>query len=82
VGYCERTQAMKKIKHRFKFEVSFNLDTYKEEKLDRYSIKQFETALYDYVNNYAGECGTFYVYTKAYDDEVYPTNLKVKKLKQ
>lgn len=81
MGYSERTQAMKKIKHKFKFEVSFNLETYKEEKLDRYSIKQFERSLYDYVNNYHLEGGTFYVYAKAYDDEVRPTKLKVKQVK-
>jgi len=69
-----------KKKNKFKFEISFNLETRGEEKLDKQSIKQFEIALYDFVNNYAGYDGCFYVYSKDYDDEVLPTKLKVKKV--
>jgi hypothetical protein len=68
-------------KNKFKFEVSFNLNTIDDEKLDKHSIKQFELALYDYVNNYAGEYGSFYTYTKDSDGEVYPTSIKVKQIK-
>lgn len=69
-----------KKKNKFKFEVSFNLDTEEGEKLDKLSIKQFQLALYDFANNYAGDGGCFYVYSKDYDDEVLPTKLKVKKV--
>ena len=67
-------------KNVFKFEVSFNINTQKGEKLDKHSIKQFEIALYDFVNNYAGEYGSFYVYSKDYDDEAFPDKIKVKKV--
>jgi hypothetical protein len=67
-------------KNKFKFEVSFNLNTFKGEQLDKHSIKEFERGLYDYVNNYAGEEGTFYTYSSDSDGEAFPTNLKVKKV--
>jgi hypothetical protein len=65
-------------KNKFKFEVSFNLNTVDDEKLDKHSIKQFERALFDFVNNYAGEEGTFYTYSNDSDGEAFPTNIKVK----
>lgn len=68
-------------KNKFKFEVSFNLNTLKGEQLDKYSIKEFERGLYDYVNNYALEEGTFYTYSRDSDGEVYPTSIKVKQIK-
>ena len=67
-------------KNKFKFEVSFHLNTNDGEKLDKLSIKQFETALYDWVNNYAGWEGCFYTYSKDSDGEVTPTHIKVKKV--
>ena len=68
------------MKNKFKFEVTFNLDTEKGEKLDKLSIKQFETALFDFVNNYAGYEGSFYTYSKDSDGEVMPTKIKVKQV--
>ena len=67
-------------KNPIKFEVSFNLETEAGEKLDKHSIKQFEIALFDFVNNYAGEMGYFYTYSKYYDGESIPTNIKVKRV--
>ena len=71
---------MIKNKNKFKFEVTFNLDTIDDEKLDKLCIKQFENALFDFVNNYAGEQGSFYTYTKDSDGETYPEKVKVKKV--
>jgi hypothetical protein len=68
-------------KNKFKFEVSFNLNTIDDEKLDKLSIKTFECDLFDFVYNYAGEQGCFYTYTKESDGEVYPTNIRVKRIK-
>jgi len=65
-------------KNKFKFEVSFNLNTRKGERLDKYSIKQFKNDLFDFVNRYAGEEGTFYTYSNDSDGEAFPTNIKVK----
>jgi hypothetical protein len=65
-------------KNKFKFEVTFNLNTVDDEKLDKHSIKQFERALFDFVNNYAGVEGTFYTYSNDSDGEAFPTNIKVK----
>ncbi len=67
-------------KNKFKFEVTFNLDTEEGHKLDKLSIKQFETALYDFVNNYAGWDGCFYTYSKDSDSEVVPSKIKVKRV--
>lgn len=69
-------------KNKFKFEVSFNLNTIDDEKLDKLSIKTFERDLFDFVYNYAGEQGYFYTYTKYSDGEVIPTNIKVKQIKE
>jgi hypothetical protein len=68
-------------KNKFKFEVSFNLNTFDDEKLDKHSIKQFELALFDFVYNYAGEQGYFYTYSKDSDGDVLPTSVKVKQIK-
>ena len=72
---------MKKTNHKFKFEVTFNLSTIDDEKLDKQSIKQFENALFDFVYNYAGDQGCFYTYAKDYDDETFPEKVKIKKVK-
>jgi hypothetical protein len=68
-------------KNKFKFEVSFNLNTLDDEKLDKCSIKQFELALFDFVYNYAGEQGYFYTYSKDSDEDILPTSVKVKQVK-
>ncbi len=65
-------------KNKFKFEVSFNLTTEDEEKLDKHSVTQFKNDLLDFVRRYAGEEGTFYTYS---DSEAYPTSIKVKQIK-
>ena len=72
---------MKKIKNSFKFEVSFNLELFNGETLDKKSIKQFERQLKKFVIDYSGERGYFYVYSKDYDADVYPKNIKVKQIK-
>lgn len=72
---------MKKTKHSFKFEVSFDLHTYKGETLEKYSIKEFQRQLKEFVIDYSGGCGYFYVYGKDFDADVYPKNIKVKKIK-
>ena len=66
------------MKTTFKFEVTFNLHTSSQEKIDKESIKNFQDKLQQFVTNYAGEIGSFYVYAKDYDTEVYPTKIKVK----
>lgn len=71
---------MKKIKNSFKFEVSFNLDTYKGEILDKKSIKEFRRQLKEFVIDYSGGCGYFYVYGKDYDADVFPKKIKVKQI--
>jgi hypothetical protein len=68
-------------KNKFKFEVSFNLTTEDEEKLDKYSVTQFRKEMFDFVRRYAGEEGTFYTYSENSDGEVYPTSIKVKQIK-
>jgi len=72
---------MKKTNHKFKFEVTFQLSTIDDEKLDKLSVKQFENALFDFVYNYAGGEGCFYTYTKDSDGETFPEKVKVKKIK-
>jgi len=67
--------------NKFKFEVSFNLNTCDDEKLDKYSVTQFRRELFDFVRRYAGEEGTFYTYSKNSDGEAYPTSIKVKQIK-
>jgi hypothetical protein len=68
-------------KHKFKFEITFNLNTDNDEKLDKYSITEFKNELRNFVLRYAGEEGTFYTYSKESDGEVYPTSIKVKQIK-
>lgn len=68
------------MKNKIKFEITFNLDTDEGYKLDKHSIKSFELALYDWVNNYSGYLGYFYAYSKNDDGEAIPTKLKVKKV--
>lgn len=68
-------------KNKFKFEVNFNLNTFDDEKLDKYSVTQFKNDLFDFVRRYAGEEGTFYKYSKNSDGEAYPTSIKVKQIK-
>ena len=72
---------MKINKNKFKFEVTFTLNTIDDEKLDKLSVKQFENALFDFVFNYAGEQGCFYTYTKESDGETFPEKVKVKRVK-
>lgn len=72
---------MKKTKHSFKFEVSFDLNIYKGETLQKGSIEEFRRQLKEFVFEYAGERGYFYVYGKGYDADVYPKNIKVKQIK-
>ena len=72
---------MKKIKNSFKFEVSFDLNTYKGETLQKGSIEEFRRQLKKFVIDYSGERGYFYVYSKDYDADVYPKNIKVKQIK-
>jgi uncharacterized protein involved in type VI secretion and phage assembly len=67
--------------NKFKFEVSFNLNTYDDEKLDKHSVTQFKNDLLDFVRRYAGEEGTFYTYSSDSDSEAYPTSIKVKQIK-
>ena len=67
--------------NKFKFEVSFNLNTCDDEKLDKHSVTQFKNDLLDFVRRYAGEEGTFYTYSKNSDGEAYPTSIKVKQIK-
>lgn len=68
------------MKNKIKFEITFNLDTDEGHKLDKHSIKSFELALYDWINNYSGYHGHFYTYSKNDDGETVPTKLKVKKV--
>ena len=72
---------MKKIKNSFKFEVSFDLHTYKGETLQKGSIEEFRRQLKKFVIDYSGERGYFYVYSKDYDAEAIPKNIKVKQIK-
>lgn len=69
---------MKKTKHSFKFEVSFNLETYKDETLEKGSIKEFQRQLKQFILDYSGDRGHFYVYGADYDADVFPKNIKVK----
>jgi hypothetical protein len=72
---------MKKIKNSFKFEVSFDLNIYKGETLQKGSIEEFRRQLKEFVFEYAGDRGYFYVYGKDYDVETIPKNIKVKQIK-
>lgn len=76
------------MNNKFKFEVSFNLNTLKGEKLDLDSIKEFRKALEAYVDDYNGYHGSFYAYSDGdgkdgvgYDTDIDPTNIKVKRTK-
>jgi len=73
------------MKNKFKFEVSFNLNTLKGEELDQDSIKEFQKSLEAYVEDYNGYHGSFYAYNDnanaAYDTDIDPTNIKVKRIK-
>jgi hypothetical protein len=68
-------------KNKFKFEISFNLNTYEGEKLDKSSIKQFHEDLNKFVRGWVGEYGYFYTYSKDSDGETFPTNIKIKEIK-
>lgn len=68
-------------KNSFKFEVSFNLNTAKGEKLDWRSIQDFRDSLEGFVRTWNGENGYFYAYGSEYGDrDIDPTALKVKRL--
>lgn len=67
------------------FEVSFNLNTLKGEKLDQDSIKEFQKCLEAYVEDYNGYHGSFYAFKDtadgSYDTDIDPANIEVKRIK-
>jgi len=68
-------------KKTFKFEVSFNLNLAKGEKLDTTSIRSFQTQLFNFVQEWNGNNGYFYGYDSIYGDrDIDPTAIKVKRL--
>lgn len=69
------------MNNKFKFEVSFNLNTLKGEKLDLDSVKEFQKCLEAYVEDYNGYHGSFYAYADGYDTDIDPTNIQVKRKK-
>lgn len=68
-------------RNKFTFEVSFNLNTEDGEKLDMDSIRNFRKMLEDYVTEWSGEHGYFYAHASHYDTDVYPTCIKVRRVK-
>ena len=67
-------------RRKFRFEVSFDLNTDKGEKLDMDSVRQFRDSLEHFVRSWSGQEGYFYAYAKGYDTDVIPSYIKVKKL--
>jgi hypothetical protein len=69
------------MKNTFKFEVSFNLNTASGEKLDMDSIRNFRDMLEGFVRNWSGENGYFYAHADHYDTDIFPTSIKVRRVK-
>ena len=68
-------------KNSFTFEVSFNLNTTKGEKLDHRAIQDFRDSLEGFVRTWNGQNGYFYAFGSEYGDrDIDPTALKVKRV--
>jgi len=68
-------------KKTFKFEISFNLNLAKDERLATDSIRAFQTQLHNFIQDWNGNNGYFYTYGSVYGDrDIDPTAVKVKKI--
>jgi hypothetical protein len=70
------------MKNTFTFEVSFNLNTANDEKLDWRSIQDFRDSLEGFVRSWNGHDGYFYAYGPGHDTDIDPTAIKVKRVKK
>jgi len=67
-------------KRKFRFEVTFELNTDKGKKLDPSSITHFKECIGNFVRTWSGQEGYFYAYGQGYDSNIIPSYINVKRV--